>query len=428
MGVRSWIARRIITPQLKRELTLDALGVPARGGNRRGLAVVTADSALRHSAVWACCRTRADLLSTFPVDTFRKVGGIDVEIPPAPVLVEPGGEHWPYIHWRWASDFELSRQGNSVGLITQRNALKLPSRIELQPLNMVQIYQRRNMDTHRYRIDGKEYEPYQVWHERQFPVAGLPVGLSPMAYAAWTLQESLSMQEFALDWFGGGAIPKAHLKNTKRPLENTPQNNEARRMKDRYGATMSNGEVFVTGNDWELDFIQAQQMGKEWLDGRRATIPDISRWFGVPVDLIEAAIESSSSTITYQNALQRNLQFLTMHLGPAIVRNEYYLSKLLPRPRFVKLNTNALLRLDPKTQAEIISMRLKDKTLTNDEARAYYNQAPLTQEQIDQFALLYGGPRTAPENASPADAATRAFYEQVSPLSAIPSFDPTGVS
>ena len=44
------------------------------------------------------------------------------------------------------------------------------------------------------------------------------------------------------------------------------------------------------------------------------------------------------------------------------------------------------------------------------------------------YALLYGGPRTAPENASPADAATRAFYEQVSPLSAIPSFDPTGVS
>ena len=56
----------------------------------------------------------------------------------------------------------------------------------------------------------------------------------------------------------------------------------------------------------------------------------------------------SNCAITYANISQRNLQFLIMHLGPAVGRREDAFSrKLVSNPRYVKLNTDALLRMDP---------------------------------------------------------------------------------
>lgn len=233
------------------------------------------------------------------------------------------------------------------------------------------------------------------------------------------------MQQFALDWFSGGAVPKARLHNTKRQLDSKPDatgSNEARRIKDRYMASVANGDIFVHGADWEIDFMSAQTMGTEWLEGRRAGLGDISRYFGVPLDLIEAAI-SAPGSITYQSALQRNLQFLIINLQPAVTKRERNLSRLLPRPRFVKFNTNALLRMDPETQAKVIDMRIKNRTLTNTQARALYDDPPLTQAEIDEFNMIYGPPKTAPA-AAPGPGGAQAlawpFGEQVSPFSAIP--------
>jgi phage portal protein BeeE len=58
----------------------------------------------------------------------------------------------------------------------------------------------------------------------------------------------------------------------------------------------------------------------EWIDGKRYGVSDIARFFGCPGDLIDAAV--STGSITYANMTQRNLQFLIMHLGPAVYRRE----------------------------------------------------------------------------------------------------------
>ena len=76
---------------------------------------------------------------------------------------------------------------------------------------------------------------------------------------------------------------------------------------------------------------------------------------------------------------QRNLQFLIMHLGPTVIRRETALSKLLPRPRFVKLNTAALLRMDDAMRANVFQARIASRTMTPNEARALENMPPLTE-------------------------------------------------
>ena len=373
--------------------------VAPRGANTAGGSVhVSADTAMRHSAIWACVRTRADLISTFPVDVYRKVGDVRVEMPKPEVLIDTGGEHWDYPDWMWASQSDLDKAGNAIGLITGRNAAGLPSRIELQPINSCSVLWRRGtpLKDRIYKIDGKEYKPEVVWHERQFPVAGLPVGLNPVAAAAWTIGEYLSIQKFALDWFGGGAVPKAQLTHKGKTIPS----GDSEMMKERFKATLQNGDIFVHGSDWEYDMIQAQDMGNAWIQAKEFGLADVCRFFGCPADLIDAAI-SGGGKVTYANITERNLQFLIHHLGPAVVRREKNLSKLLPSPRYVKLNTQALLRMDPKAMAEIIDMRIANKTMTNTEARALNDELPLTDEQMKEFKKIYGGDKKVPAKTNP---------------------------
>lgn len=373
--------------------TADQL-IPPRPSTTGGAAAVTNETALRHSAVWACLRLRANLISTMPVDLYRKVDGIQVEVPKPPVLVTPGGDEVEMPEWMYSSQFDLDRAGNTVGLITAKDGLGFPARIELAPIGDCTVRMRKGKKT--YRIAGVTYQPNEVWHEKQYTVAGLPVGLSPVAYAAWSISEYLSIQQFALDWFSGGAIPSAHLKNTAKTLNQE----QADGAKQRFKAAVANRDLFVTGNDWDYDMIQAEQAGADWIAAKQASIGDIARYFDCPSDLIDAAV--SGSSVTYANMTQRNLQFLVMSLGPAVKRREDALSRLTSRPRFVKLNSNALLRMDPQTQAAVLQTQINARVLAPSEARAIYDRPPFTEQQMAEFDRLFGkGTQAQPTTATP---------------------------
>jgi phage portal protein BeeE len=179
------------------------------------------------------------------------------------------------------------------------------------------------------------------------------------------------------------------MKNTRKKLEDVERN----AAKGWYHDTIRNGDLMVTGYDWEYNMIQAEQAGMEWLMGRQAGLLDVSRFFGVPADLIDAAV--SGQSITYANITQRNLQFLIMNLGPAVIRREKNLSKLLPAPRYVKLNTDALLRMDPAARQALIRDRIETWQITNTEARALDESGPLTPEQRAEMIDIYGRPNAA---------------------------------
>ena len=367
--------------------TADQL-IPRRT-HARSAAPVTNESALRHSAVWACLRLRSDLISTMPIDVFRRVGGIQVEVPKPPVLVSPGGDRVDMLEWLYATQMDLDRAGNAFGLVTARDGLGLPARIELVPLSDVTVQVRTG--TLKYLIAGTTYEPDEVWHERQFTLSGLHVGLSPVAYAAWSIGEYQSVQEFALDWFGSGAIPSAHLKNNAKTLDAE----QTALVKARFKAAVENRDLFVTGADWDYQMISAESAGGDWIEAKKFGIGDIARFFGCPGDLIDAAVATGS--ITYANITQRNLQFLIMNLGPAIIRRETALSRrLLPQPRYVKFSTDALLRMDPATRAQTLKTQIDARILAPSEARELDNRPPLTELQLAEFDRLYGAPRTTP--------------------------------
>jgi HK97 family phage portal protein len=379
--------------------TADQL-IPQRPTQRAGNATVTPDSALRHSAVWACLRLRANLVSTMPVDVYRRVGGIQVEVPKPPVLVNPGGSRIDdMIEWMYCTQFDLDRSGNCIGIITAKDGLGFPARIELVPIADVTV-RVRGGKLSKYRIGNEDFDPSVIWHEKQYPQSGLHVGLSPVAYAAWSIGEYLSVQQFALDWFGNGAVPGAHLKNTAKTVDSK----SSEEIKRRFKAATSNGDLFVTGMDWDYKMIQAEAAGSDWIEAKRYGIGDIARFFDCPGDLIDAAV--SGSSITYANMTQRNLQFLITALGPAIIRRENALSSLTSRPRFVKLNTDALLRMDPAARAAMLRTQIESRQLAPSEAREIEDRPPFTEEQLAEFDRLFGKGASPTPQTVPGQGAT----------------------
>ena len=357
--------------------------VPRRPLIGGGSVVVDAESALKASAVWACLRLRANLVSSLPVDVFRAVAGRQVEVSKPPVLVNPDGDVTSDLaEWLWATQFDLDRFGNAFGLITARDGLGFPARIELLQAADVSVRARGSQITG-YRVAGKVHESRDVWHERQYRVAGFPVGMAPLTYAAWSISGYLSAQKFGLDFFGAGGMPAGVLKNNAQSLVNTAATEEA---KARFKASTTNRDIFVVGKDWDWNPAVSEGAAGAFLEDKRFGLVDIARYLDVPGDLIDAAI--SGSSVTYANISQRNVQLLVTSLGPTIGRRERALTRLTPSPRTVKLNTDALLRMDPETRQRVLLARVAGRTLAPDEARLIDDLAPFTEEQMAQIERL----------------------------------------
>lgn len=344
--------------------------------------------ALAHDAAWACIRLRSDLISTLPVDTFRKVPWGQVSVPKPAVLVDPGGSRVDIGEWMYSTQSDLDTVGNTFGLITARDGMGLPARIDLVPRDTVTVQSHDGEIT--YWFSGKKQNADDVWHERQYTSSGLAVGLSPLAYASMALQSHHAAQEFASAWFGGGITPLGHLKYEKDKVPTA----EAETIKLRHKLAIENGDPMVTGKDWEYKPIEAASAQSNFISAMEFSDLQMCRYFGVPGDMVDVTTKGSS--ITYANITQRNLQLLVINIGPAIIRREKAMSRMLAGPRFVKLNSDALLRMDPKTVAEMLGKEVQDKLLAPSEARELMNRAPYTEEQLAEFKELF--PQQYPTN------------------------------
>lgn len=370
-----------------------------RGVGRRGSMAanrVSAEQALRSSAVWACLRLRADLISTTPIDVFRKVGGVQVEVDKPPLLVNPSGKRVSILEWLYSSQFDLDRYGNAFGIISEKDGQGFPRRVDLISPDDVSVVVKGGELDH-YKVGNQRYEVDEIWHERQFTVSGLHVGLSPIAYAAWSIGTYLSAQEFAYDWFSSGAAPTGHLRNT---AVQTVDASDAEKIKGRFKSSVENRDIFVTGRDWEYTFQQVPANTVMFLDEMKYGVADVCRFLGVPGDMIDA--ESSTGSVTYANVGQRNLQLLVINLGPSYTRREAALSAAMPAPRFAKFNTDALMRMDPKGRSEKLIAEVAGRLTAPSEARGLENRAPFTDSQLAEFDRLFGAPRPPSTNGAPA--------------------------
>lgn len=379
----------------RRGLSLDDMGIPSRTASGVSGQPATPDRALRFSAVWAALRLRADLISTLPVDVFRRTAdGGQVPAPDTPLFRRPAdGLLWH--EWLYSTQMDLDRYGNCFGQIVARQS-GYPTQIELWPASEVQVLMDGRL-IRSYRYGRTEFDPADVWHERQYTVAGYPVGLSPLAYAAWAIGGGVAAQEFGLDFYATGAHPSGVLRNTEEAMLDPTL---LAAVKERFKAAVANRDLFATGKEWEFSPIAVDANSAQFLSQQQHTAVDVARFIGVPATSIDAAVAGQS--VTYANIAQNQLHLLVNYLGAPVVRRERALTaNALPAPRFVKLNTDAMLRLDPMGRTELEAKQIDARILTPDEGRGLENRPPLTPEQVAQFAELFPKESTPTTGGTP---------------------------
>jgi len=379
----------------RRDFGVAGQTIPTNGMQGNGpssLVSVTTESAMTLSTVWACVDLRASLISTLPLEVFRKRGEVKELVPTPKVLRSPGGSRCDIEEWLYSGQVALDLRGNNYGFITSFDLGGYPTQIELLHPDMVSAgYEDATVDGVRrlelvYRIQGQKVDADRIWHEKAHTFPGVPVGLSVIAYAARTFGIELAAERFGHEWFRDGAHPSSVLMSDK-----TIDDKDARTIKQRIMSVFSGGnrEPLVLGAGLKYEAIQVNPNESQFLDTMRFSTEQICRFFATDPELVGGSSGSGSGSITYANREQRALDYLTLKFGPTVmVRRERALSKLTPAPQFVKFDADELLRTDLKTRYEAHNMAIAGKWRTPDETRHLEDEAPLTDEQKAELELV----------------------------------------
>lgn len=331
---------------------------------------VTPDRALRLSAVYACVSLIADALSTMPIDVYRKEAGRRVPIEPTPTIVSRPAPDLTQVEWYFQMLASLLLRGNAYGLKEEFDRDGYPRTILPLSPDTVTV-DRDEQGRLRYRILGGRYPREQIFHVRAFVLPGMDVGLSPVQYFAQTIGLGLAAEEYGARFFGDGGHPTAVLKS-----EQPVNQDQAKQIKQRWSDAVGQRRgVAVLGAGLDYAPVQVSPEDSQFLDSQRFTVTQIGRIFKVPAAMLDAAVEGSS--LTYGNREQDDIRFQTRTLLPWAVRLEQSMNELMPRPRFMKFNMDASLRIDLKTRYEAHSIALKDHWLTIPEVRTLEDLPPL---------------------------------------------------
>lgn len=358
--------------------------IPYRWSNQAGSVLVDTDTAFRHSAVWAAVRLRADVVSTLGLYCWKDLpDGSRRRVNLPHVLINPSGNQVDITEWLYSSQVSLDLRGNAYGKIMSRDGFGRPSQIELIHPDNVAVRQAASGEI-LYYIKGVEHKAVDIWHERQNTLPGQVLGMSAIAYAAWSISSGLSAQRFGLDWFRNGAFPSGHLKNLAKSL----QAKEAEAVKERFSASVAAHQPFVSGADWDFKSLTINPNESQFLETINASTDDVARFFTVPAEMIGGGKSGSGTSLTYANVEQRSLDFLIYHMDPTFVRRERALSRLVADGTYAQVDRDGLFRTDKLNRFKSLHLAVNARIITPDEARLEDHRPPLTQADWDQFAQI----------------------------------------
>lgn len=334
---------------------LEAFGVtPGAAG-----VVVSADSAMRVAAVYACVQKIAGAISTLPLDIYRIGDDTEVRQPRDDLWYklneQPCAQFTAKSHWEGVSIAQLLR-GDGYTWIRRgmTNAIK-----EFLPLPYGSVSPIRHIDgSVRYYVWLPEYgittwlEPSEILHFPGFGFDGVR-SMSVISHAARSAAgNALAMDEYSGKFFANGAHPSMILNAAKKmdPEQITALQTA---FNNRYSGLANAHRVpLVLTEGITAKELSIKAEDAQLLESRKFQVIDIARAFGVPPHMIG---ETSASTSWGSGIEEMSRAFVTYTLQPWLVSIEQELNrKLFPRDigKFIRFDREALIEGDSKSQAE----------------------------------------------------------------------------
>ncbi len=360
------------------------LGEPVSYGSFSSIDLRRGENSLQKVAVWSACDLIASLAAHLPVDTYqRQPDGTSRPVDNSPLILDPGGEGYGASDWIYQYLMSKLLRGNVYGKVLGLDQRGYPTQIVLYHPDDVQGWRDKQTGEVVWRVGGIEQPAGSVWHKRSYPLPGALLGMSPVAKHMTTISEGMAATRFGLQFFTDGAHPSSLLQNDQVEIDQ----NIAAEVKTRYlAAVHGTREPLVMGKGWTHKAISVNPEESQFLETQKYTAAECARIFGPNV--AEILGYETGGSMTYSNVEQRSIDLMKFTLNRWLRDLEATFSALLPRPRYVRFNRNALLETDLLSRYQA-HRTAREIGLSNiDELRAMEDLPPLPNGQGQEYTPL----------------------------------------
>lgn len=236
-----------------------------------------------------------------------------------------------------------------------------------------EVYYRINKDPLSDQYQDEAIVPAsEIIHDRFNTLFHPLVGLSPLYAAASVAGHSLEIQSSTTKFFGNGARPSGIL---VAPGAISPEN--ASELKEYWNTNFggeNSGRVAVLGDGLAYTQMQMSSTDAQLIEQLRWDAEEIARSFHVPGYKV-----GIGAAPTYGNYQALNLDYYTTCLQPHMEAMELCLHYGLNMSESIEvhIDTGELLRMDSKTQMELVTMGIRGTVYKPNEAREMFNLQPV---------------------------------------------------
>ncbi len=342
---------------------------------------VSADSAMRLAAVYACVRILSETMASLPLVVYRARadGGKDRVT-----------DHWLYrllgkkpnryqnpFEWREMLQGHLALRGNAFCQILANGRGEITELIPVHP-DRVRMELLAEGD-YRYRIQNQTGHELvlprgEVWHLRGLSSDGL-LGLSPIELSRESLGMALAAQDYGARFFNNDAKPTGGWIE----FPGNFKDNEAKRVfRESYQAAQSGanrGKVLVLENGMKFHEVGVTNKDAQFLELRKFQITDIARLFRVPPHMI-----ADLDRATFSNIEQQSLEFVMHTMTPWAERWEASIEAdlMLDGDQLeIEFDFANLMRGDAASRSAYYQSGIQNGWLTRNEARIAENLNPI---------------------------------------------------
>jgi HK97 family phage portal protein len=343
---------------------------------------VTPETAIRFTAVLSAVKIISETLASLPVMVYqrRADGGKDraTRHPLYKLLRRrPNSLKTSSFEFREMLTAHVLLWGNGYAQIL-RNSLDEP--VELHPIHPSRVTPKTENERLIYRVrmpDGGErvLAADQVLHIRGYRDSGLE-GLSVVAAAEKAIRAGLSLEDFGMNFFEGGAFPSGVLEvEGTGTMSPQAKDNLRESWQKLYGGTNrgKNIAVLEAGLKWKQMMIP--QTDAQFLEQRKFQISEVARIFRVPPHMLADLDRATFSNIEHQSQ-----EFITYTMLPWFRRWEEAIDRDLidgdDEDVFVEFLPDALLRGDTAARATAYRTQIESGILSPNEARLMENRNP----------------------------------------------------
>lgn len=361
--------------------------------------VVTEDTALRLSAVFACVRVLSETVASLPLSVYERTdrGKRMAGDHPIYFLVhnQPNQLMTSY-KFRETIMKCLLLNGNAYIRIV-RNGAGIPTQLILELPEDVGIY--RNGQELTYLIRGGTYDNEDVIHIRGLG-DGI-IGLSPIAYARENIGLGLAAEQFGAGFFGNGANMSGVLE-TPGKLSDAQKQFLSEQWNKKYSGVDNAHSTAILEGGLKYNRISIAPEDAQFIETRKFQKNEIATLFNVPPPLIQDLEKATFSNIEHQDIF-----YMKYSIRPYVTNIESeFNSKLFigaDRQRyFVEHNMNAMMRGDHASRSQYY--------------REMWNIGAITHNQILSLENMNGyeggDRRFVPVNMMPADLVDQHYNQQ----------------